>query len=284
MDDEKHINGNKLSKVLRDDIKTVINTKHYKIKLAVILVGNNCESLLYIKYKKTVFNKIGIGLDLHTFDVGVDEDKLISKIHILNKDSATNGIMIQLPLPSHLDKDVIVSSVSIDKDVDGCNPINLNSIISSNPKYIPCTPLACLKILDLMQIDVIGKHVVVIGKSNTVGLPLALLLSNKKATVTMCDKFTNNIDSITRSADILISACGSPKLIKSHWIKEGVIVLDVGVYYDQTINKYFGDVDYDDVISKVSLITPNSGGVGPMTITMLLKNLLEAYESQNNLN
>jgi 5,10-methylene-tetrahydrofolate dehydrogenase/methenyl tetrahydrofolate cyclohydrolase len=205
----------------------------------------------------------------------------------MNNNKMINGILVQLPLPKHIDENKVLLTIKVEKDVDGFHPENIgNLILNKNKPTIACTPKGCLKILEENNIEIEGKHAVIIGRSNIVGKPLSFLLLNKNATVSICHSRTKNIKEITRKADILVAACGKPRFIKKDWIKKDCVIIDVGInFIDDNTRKsgkrLVGDVDLDDVIDKVKLITPVPGGVGPMTIAMLLQNTFELYKNNN---
>lgn len=243
-------------------------------KLAVLLVGNREDSWLYVKMKRKRAKAVGITVVLKTLPVTATTGDLIPIIDEWNHDPAVHGIMVQLPLPNTIDEQQVVEHITPVKDVDGLNPLNLASIAihGRQPNFICCTPKACMKILDSVCDDLQGKLVVVIGRSNIVGLPLSWLLQNRNATVISCDKFTQDTRTWAQQADILISATGVPYLIKADWVKPGAIVLDVGIA--KIKHKIVGDVDTKPVLEKASYVTSVPGGVGPVTIAMLMENVV----------
>ena len=251
--------------------------------LAVIQIGDKLESSVYIKKKCEACVDIGFYSEVHKLGEDVTDDTVIALINKLNANKRLNGILVQLPLPKHLNEAKILNQIACDKDVDGFHAQNIGELAMTNrePAFVPCTPLGCLKILEHENIKLTGSHVVVIGKSNIVGLPVALLLLKAGATVTVCHIDTEDLQLHTKQADIIISACGQPQMIKKDWVKEGVVVIDVGTNFipDSTKKsgrKLVGDVDFNEVKDVAHKISPVPGGVGPMTVAMLLSNTLES--------
>lgn len=282
------INGKEISNHILGRIKNNIEKNQIKAILVVIQIGNNKESSIYIEKKRDACNKVGITSKIYNLDIDIENNELYKLIDRLNQDETINGILVQLPIPEHLDQNKILKRINPVKDVDGFHPENMGNLAMNNrtPLFIPCTPKGCLELLKRENVNLEGKHVVIIGKSNIVGLPMALLLMKHNATVTVCDDKTENIKQHTCSADILISACGQAEMIKSDWIKDDVIIIDVGINPikdDTKKNGYrlVGDVDFNSVKNKASKITPVPGGVGPITVSMLLSNTLDAYLLQN---
>ena len=263
---------------LRD--KNVIPT------LAAILVGDDPASKIYVNTKHKIFIKNDCNSYVHRLNQNIEENELIKVINKLNNDELIHGILVQLPLPKHLNENKILNVVNPNKDVDGFHPINVGKLSLGLPNFIPCTPSACLEILKFYDIKVTSKHVVIVGRSNIVGKPLMSLLSQKfevgNATVTICHTGTNDISNFTKQADILIVAIGKPNFINSEMVKKGVHILDVGINRVSNNSEkgyeIIGDVDFKSVKNLASSITPVPGGVGPMTITMLLKNTVQAAE------
>lgn len=251
--------------------------------LVVILVGDNEQSKVYINMKRKRCEKLNIIFRLLNLDSVSSTQTVIDNINKLNNDSFVHGILVQLPLPLSIDKNAILESISPKKDVDGFHYSNFGKLaMNLNSNYfIPCTPLGCIKLLDEYKIDLFGKNVVVVGKSNLVGLPLALLLMHREATVTICHINTDNLKFKTREADIIFVACGVPNLITKDHVKEDAIIVDIGInkIRDGDKTKIVGDVDYEECLTKASYITPVPGGIGPMTISMLIGNLLDSCES-----
>ena len=292
MHKNKIIDGKVLSNTIINDIAGKIRKNNIKPQLEIILIGNEKESLIYVKKKQDMCNKIGININVHHYNNDVHDTTLLNLINKLNKDVLVNGILIQLPIPEHLNKNVLFNAIDYNKDVDGFHITNIGSIASNNrePLFVPCTALACMKILEYEKIELKGKNTVVIGKSDIVGLPISLLLLKKMATVTVCHIDTNkqSLLDYCKNADIIISACGQPEMIKKHWLKSGVCIIDIGIntIEDNTKKNGYrivGDIDYNDVIDTVGKITPVPGGVGPMTIAMLIYNTFLAYKLQHNI-
>ena len=285
------LNGKHIADRILDNIKKEITILGRKPVLAVITAGNNKSSELYIKKKEDACKMVGIDCKIYKLSENTTNHEMILLIEQLNSKSWINGILIQLPLPielDHLFDENILSKIQYNKDVDGFHSKNIGELamLNRNPTFTPCTPLGCMHILKEYNICLEGSHVVVIGNSNIVGLPLSLLLLKNNATVTVCNKNTLDIKKHTKIADIIISACGQPLMIKSDWIKKGSIIIDIGINYIEDKSKksghrLVGDVDFHDVKDKVYAITPVPGGVGPMTVAMLLSNTLKAFKLQN---
>ena len=255
-------------------------------KLVVILVGDNAASKIYVNSKAKIFKQLNCYSEIIKLKENVSKNLLFKLINKLNKDNSIHGILLQLPLPKHLDSNNFLSKINPLKDVDGFHPENLGLLLQGNPRFIPCTPLGCIKILDYYQIDVKSKHVVIIGRSNIVGKPMMSLLSQSfeigNATVTICHSYTKDLSEYTKSADIIICAVGRPNLINKTMIKEGCVIVDVGInrINDSTEKGYHivGDVDYNSVSNIAGSVTPVPGGVGPMTIACLLKNTIDCFK------
>ena len=275
------LNGKELSKNIKNKLKDKLLNYEDKPGLAIILVGDRSDSEIYVRMKKKACEFVGINNYDFYYDNKIDQQTILNKINELNNDDNIHGILVQLPLPNHLDRDIILNSIKIEKDIDGFHESNVGKLTLNKNGLYPCTPLGVMKILEEYNIDLCGKNVVVIGKSNIVGLPLSLLLLHKEATVTICHSNTIDLPSITKNADILVSACGQPQMIKEHYIKDDAIIIDIGIsrieYNNKKGYKIVGDVDYDNVLNKVKAITPVPGGVGPMTIAMLLDNCVNNF-------
>jgi len=277
----KIMDGKKVSQ----DIKKWIIQRTKELKdstgvvpgLASILVGDDPASEIYVRNKRRACGRCGMFSEEYNLPEETTEEELLSLIERLNSDEKIHGILVQLPLPIHMNQAKVIRAVSPDKDVDGFHPENIGKLFQENPSAISCTPYGIEKILDYYGIEVLGKHVVVVGKSNIVGKPAAALMLNRDATVTIAHIETQNLSSITTMADILIVAIGDPQFIKKEMIKDGAVLIDVGINRSES-GKIIGDIDFEDVKEKASYITPVPGGVGPMTITMLLWNTLEAAE------
>lgn len=276
------IDGKELAKKIRKDLKKeVLNLKEKGVnpKLAVIMVGNDPGSTVYVRNKSKACEKTGIEFEEFLFDENTSEEELLEVIKKLNNDSTINGILLQSPVPKHIDINKAFRTISPEKDVDGFNPINVGNLTIGEDAFISCTPYGVIKMFEEYNIQLEGKNAVILGRSNIVGKPMIQCMLNKNSTVTVCHSRTKNIDEITRNADIIISAIGKPKFLKGDMVKEGSVVIDVGINRldDGSI---VGDVDFDEVSKKTSYITPVPGGVGPMTIAMLLNNVVKATKLQ----
>jgi methylenetetrahydrofolate dehydrogenase (NADP+)/methenyltetrahydrofolate cyclohydrolase len=286
------LNGTLVKDVLLKNVQAEIeNLKKQTGKnpgLAVILVGDNAASKVYVGHKKKTCESIGITSFEYLLNSETSESELIAVIHQLNNDKTVHGILLQLPLPKHLDSDKMLQLISPEKDVDGFHPINVGKLLIGLDTFKSCTPYGVCELLKYYNIDTAGKHVVIIGRSNIVGKPLAAMLMQKStpgnATVTVCHSQTPNIAEITKQADILIAAIGVPNYVKRDMIKSEAIVIDVGMNRivdneNPTKSRLVGDVDYNDVFDKCAAITPVPGGIGPLTITMLMKNTLQSFKN-----
>jgi len=266
---------------LASEIKTIISKVERPPCLAVIWVGKNPASATYVKAKGKACEKIGMDFQLHHLPETVTEKELVALIHSLNKNHNVDALLVQLPLPKQISEESVVSAISPEKDADGFHPYNLGRLIMGKPTFIPCTPAGILELLQKNGIETTGKEVVIVGRSNIVGKPLAVLLMQKalgNATVTVCHTATRDLVFHTKRADILIVAAGKPKMIKADMVKKGVIVIDVGIH--RTEQGLCGDVDFEEVEPKTFAITPVPGGVGPMTVAMLLKNTVLAWKGR----
>jgi methylenetetrahydrofolate dehydrogenase (NADP+)/methenyltetrahydrofolate cyclohydrolase len=240
------------------------------------------NTVSYVKGKEKACNEIGIENTTIKLQEGTTEEQLLNIIKSFNLDPKVDGILVQLPLPKHVNEDKIIEAIAIEKDVDGFHPLNVANLWLKKKSTLPCTPKGIIKLLDKAEVEISGKNVVVIGRSNIVGLPIAKLLLDRNATVTICHSRTANLEDITSKADILIVAVGKPRMLKSYMVKEGAVVIDVGVNRDEN-NKLCGDVDFDTVEPIASVITPVPGGVGPMTICCLMENTIECFKGGNKL-
>lgn len=279
----KILDGKIVASQMRAEIKLEVE-KEFLSKgkqvplLAVVLVGNDPASEIYVRNKEKACSEVNIGSKLLRFDQSVTEKQLLDEIDKLNKDTSVTGILVQLPLPSHINSRTIANAVSEKKDVDALSDSLIGKVVADTNIVAPCTPVGVLALLSHYNIDVKGKHVVVVGRSFLVGRPMELLMSRNNATTSVCHKYTKNLEKITKTADILIVATGVPKLIKASMVKKGAVVVDVGI--SRVDGKLQGDVDFDEVATKTSYITPVPGGVGPMTIVGLLKNTITLAKSQ----
>ena len=274
------INGKQTASDIEEKLKQTIADFPSAPQLAIILVGNDEPSLIYVRNKQKAAAKIGLLSQLYHLDENISETELLKIIQHLNEDNTVNGIIVQLPLPKHLNTNRIINAISPLKDVDGFHPYNTGLLQNNEkPYFIAATPLGIMKLIKTIVPELTGKNVVLIGASLIVGRPLATLLLNQNSTVTITHAQTQNIKELTSKADILVAACGVAKLVKADWIKENSILIDVGINRDN--GKLCGDIDFDDVKNKALAITPVPGGVGPMTIAMLLSNTVDAYLLQH---
>ena len=276
----KVIDGKILAAKVREELAAKIADCAKTPVLAVVLIGNNEASRIYVRNKQKVAQEVGIKCDIHELPADVAQAQLQQFIENLNHNPEINGIIIQQPLPQHLEVLPLLQLIDPKKDVDGFGPINLGLLVlRSSQAVIAATPKGILRMLNSTGVNLQGKHVVIIGRSNIVGKPLAQLLLNQDCTVTVTHSKTQNLPQITATADIVIAACGCPKMVEASWLKPEAIVIDVGINRGQD-GKLCGDVDFDGVLDKVSFISPVPGGVGPMTVAMLLENTYEAYLRQ----
>lgn len=274
------LDGKNLRDEILADLKVKVDSMAKKPTLVVILVGDNPASKIYVNNKKKTAEKLGLNSVILNYPETVPENELISKINELNNDENVNAILVQLPLPEHISKENITNSILPIKDVDGFTPENFGKLFAGQKPYVyPCTPKGILLLLDKYNINLEGKHVVIAGRSNIVGKPLAQMMLNRNATVTVCHSRTKNLSEITKTADILVSAVGE-KLIEDNMLKPNCVVIDVGIFKDAS-GKTRGDVEFEEVSKVASFITPVPGGVGPMTITSLMLNTVELFEIQN---
>ena len=277
------LDGKKLRDKIIANLSGEIAGFEIKPKLAVILVGDDPASHIYVNNKKRIAQQIGITSEIITYPQSVTEDEILSKINELNNDGSTDAILVQLPLPKHINSNRIIAEISPFKDVDGFTPYNFSKLFcGQKPIVYPCTPNGILLLLKEYGIDVEGKNVVVAGRSVIVGRPMAQMLLNKNATVTICHSYTKNLEQITKTADIVVSAVGK-NIIKGEMLKNNSVVIDVGIFKDE-YGKLRGDVDFDSSSKIASYITPVPGGVGPMTIASLMLNTVELYKLSHNIN
>lgn len=276
------INGKEIGQEIRTGVAArvqVLKAKGITPGLAVILVGDNPASKTYVANKQKSCEQIGMFSDLIKLPEDISEQALLQQIRELNNRKDIHGILVQLPLPKHIDEDKVIQTISPEKDVDGFSPISVGKMMLGQDTYLPCTPYGVMKLLEHSGIDVAGKHAVIVGRSHIVGKPMGQLLLQKDATVTYTHSKTPDLPSFTKQADILIAAVGRANFITSEHIKEGAVIIDVGINRDEE-NHLCGDVNFDDVQGIASHITPVPGGVGPMTITMLLENTVQAAEKE----
>ena len=274
------IDGTALSKKLRADVTSrtaALKAKGITPGLAVILVGDNPASQVYVRNKVKACHDSGLHSVLENHPASLTEAALLARIDALNRDPSIHGILVQLPLPEHIDAQKVIEAIAPAKDVDGFHIASAGALMTGMPGFWPCTPYGCMKMLESISCDLKGKHAVVIGRSNIVGKPMALMLLQKNATVTICHSATQDLKAITLQADVIVAAVGKRNLLTADMVKQGAVVLDVGMNRNEQ-GKLCGDVDFDGVAQVAGYITPVPGGVGPMTITMLLVNTLEAAE------
>ena len=274
----KIIDGKKISLEIKNELKEKVSNMQEKPKLVVISVGDNPASKVYVGQKEKCANYIGINYQHMHFD-NISDDELINVIKKLNEDKKVNGIIVQLPLPNDMDEVRIVNTINPMKDVDGLTYLNAGLLLNNKTSLVSCTPKGIMELLKREKINIEGANVVVIGRSILVGKPMMNLLINANATVTLCHSKTKDLAKITRKADILIVAIGKKEFIKKEMVKRGSIIIDVGI--NRVDGKLYGDVDFNDVYSKVKKITPVPGGVGPMTVVMLMQNVCDAYAMEN---
>lgn len=277
------IDGRLIAQNIKNDLKKEV--ENLKLKginpgLAVVLVGEDSASKIYVKNKKKCCDELGIFSEEFYFPEDTSEKEILNLIEKLNKDKKINGILVQLPLPSHINQKNITESILPEKDVDAFHSSTIGNLLTNHAELLPCTPAGIIEIFHRENISLTGKHCVIIGRSNIVGKPLAFMLINEDATVTVCHSKTKKLSEICKNADIIICAVGKAKFLKRNMIKEGAVIIDVGINRYEN-GKICGDVDFDDVKNIASAITPVPGGVGPLTIAMLMKNTITATKIQN---
>ena len=287
------LNGKELSQTIKKEIavkvKEIKNNGYKTPHLAAILVGNDGASETYVASKVKSCNEVGFKSSLIRFDADITEQELLAEINILNNDDEIDGFIVQLPLPKHINEQKIVQTINPEKDVDGFHPVNVGKMVKSLPTFLPATPFGIMTLLERYKVDTKGKHCVVIGRSDIVGTPMSILMSRKNnpgnCTVTLCHSATVNLKAETLRADIIIAALGSPEFLTADMVKDGAVIIDVGItrVKDETKKSGFalkGDVKFDEVSKKASFITPVPGGVGPMTVVSLLQNTLLAHDNK----
>ena len=285
------IDGTAIAATIRGEIKAEVEemqAKYGKVPgLSTVLVGNRRDSQAYVRMKKKACSEVGITSFGHDLPEDISQEALLKVVRDLNANPDVNGILVQLPLPDHIDDEEILGAISLAKDVDGFHPLNIGrlSMKRREPLYVPCTPKGCIELLDRSGVSIEGKRAVVLGRSNIVGLPVAMLLLHRNATLTICHSRTKDLPGVVREADILIAAVGRAEMVRGDWVKPGVVVIDVGVNAvdDPTREKGYrlvGDVAFDEVKEVAAMITPVPGGVGPMTIAMLLRNTLDGAKRE----
>ena len=269
------IDGKKISAQVKEECKEEVARDHLNVTLAVIQVGNDPASTVYVGNKKKACEYIGIRSLAYELKEETSQDELLELVRSLNERDDVQGILVQLPLPSHIDEDLVIQTISPLKDVDGFHPQSVGALSIGQKGYVSCTPAGIVQLLKRSGVEMEGKECVIIGRSNIVGKPMALLMLRENATVTVCHSRTKNLKEVTNRADILIVAIGKPKFVDASFVKDGAVVIDVGIHRGED-GKLCGDVDFDSVEPKASAITPVPGGVGPMTIAMLMNNCIEA--------
>lgn len=265
---------------IRDDVTAFVEQTGKRPGLAVVIVGEDPASQVYVRNKKRGCDEVGMYSEEYALPTETSEEELLSLIHRLNNDPKINGILVQLPLPKHLNEERVLLAIDPRKDVDAFHPENVGKIMIGNFSFLPCTPAGVMELMKYYGIDICGKHCVIIGRSNIVGKPQAMLMLKENATVTICHSRTKDLASVTKQADILVAAVGKARFVTADMVKEGAVVIDVGINRTED-GKLCGDVDFAAVETIASYITPVPGGVGPMTITMLLQNTLTAAKEQN---
>ena len=269
------IDGKQISAQIKDELKERVEKENLEVTLAVIQVGNDPASTVYVGNKKKACEYIGIRSLAYELPEETPEEELLQLIKELNDRDDVNGILVQLPLPAHMDEDKVIQTISPKKDVDGFHPQSVGALSIGQPGFVSCTPAGVIQLLKRTGVEINGKECVIVGRSNIVGKPMALLMLRENATVTVCHSHTKDLKEVTKRADILIVAIGKPKFITKEYVKDGAVVIDVGIHRGAD-GKLCGDVDYDDVAPVTYAITPVPGGVGPMTIAMLMNNCVEA--------
>lgn len=277
------IDGKKISAQMKEELKSRVarmKEEGVSVCLAVIQVGEDPASTVYVGNKKKACAYIGIESRAYELPAKTTQEELLALIDQLNKDASVNGILVQLPVPDHIDEKKVIEAISPAKDVDGFHPQSVGALSIGEPGFVSCTPAGVIQLLKRSGIAIEGKECVVVGRSNIVGKPMAMLLLRENGTVTVCHSRTRNLREICRRADILVAAIGKPKFFDASYVKDGAVIIDVGIHRSEQ-NKLCGDVDYDSVVDKVSAITPVPGGVGPMTIAMLMYNCVESALRMN---
>ena len=273
------IDGKKISAQVKDECKERVAKENMNVTLAVIQVGNDPASTVYVGNKKKACEYVGIHSLSYELSEETTEEELLALVEKLNADDTVNGILVQLPLPSHINEDKVIQTISPKKDVDGFHPQSVGALSIGQPGFVSCTPAGIIQLLKRSGVVIDGKECVIVGRSNIVGKPMAMLMLRENATVTVCHSHTKDLKEVTKRADILIVAIGKPKMITADYVKEGAVVIDVGIHRPEG-GKLCGDVDFDSVEKTASAITPVPGGVGPMTIAMLMNNCVETIRGR----
>lgn len=276
------IDGKAISLAIKEECRDKVEKENLKRCLAVVLVGDDPASAVYVGNKKKACEFCGVKSVSHELPASTTEAELLNLVADLNMDDSIDGILVQLPLPSHIDEDKVIRAISPDKDVDGFHPENVGKLSIGQPGFLSCTPAGIIQLLKRSNVDMDGKNCVIIGRSNIVGKPMALLMLRENATVTVCHSHTKDLKEVCKRADILIVAIGKPKMIDASYVKDGAVVIDVGIHRQEN-GKLCGDVDFGSVEPVASKITPVPGGVGPMTIAMLMKNVVDGVAFNKNM-
>lgn len=277
----KILNGKELSQKVRINIQEYTNLLVKKPELAVVLVGDDEASKVYVRNKKIACEQCGIINHEYVMSGDTTQEQLLEKVKELNENSNINGILIQFPLPKHINEQEIIENIDPNKDVDAFHSANVHKIVKGNFDFLPCTPSGIIALLEENNVEIKGKKAVIIGRSDIVGKPMAMLLMHKNATVTICHSKTKNIEEHTKNADIIVVAIGKPNFLTQEMVADNAVVIDVGI--NRVDGKLCGDADFKNIAEKCSFITPVPGGVGPMTVTTLMQNTIKAYKIQNNL-
>ena len=279
------LNGKELSCIIKDELREIVSRRRSdgksEIVLSIIQVGDDPASSVYVRNKVRACEYVGIKIRTYHFPEFVSQYELVSQISKLNQDGEVTGILVQLPLPKHINEREVTSAISVEKDVDGFHEINIGRLCSGDHCILPCTPAGIIELLKYYGINISGKECVVVGRSNIVGKPAAMLLLQNDGTVTLCHSKTSDLKSVCRRADILVCAIGSPKFFTNEYVKDGAVVIDVGIHR-LSDGSLCGDVDFDDVATAASAVTPVPGGVGAMTVAMLMRNCVELADRNNN--
>ncbi|MBR6835995.1 MAG: bifunctional methylenetetrahydrofolate dehydrogenase/methenyltetrahydrofolate cyclohydrolase FolD [Oscillospiraceae bacterium] len=281
----KIISGKEVSAKVKNEVKEKtleLKNKGIEVGLAVVIVGDDPASRVYVNNKKKACEEVGFTSYEYALPAETTEEELLALVDKLNKDDKVNGILVQLPVPKHINETAVINAISPDKDVDAFHPVNVGKIMIGDYAFLPCTPAGVMELIDSTGVDIAGKSCVVIGRSNIVGKPMSMLLLHRSGTVTICHSKTKNLKEICANADILVAAVGRPNFVTGDMVKEGAVVIDVGINRLEN-GKLCGDVNYEEAEKKAAFITPVPGGVGPMTIAMLMKNTLTSAMIKNNL-
>jgi methylenetetrahydrofolate dehydrogenase (NADP+) / methenyltetrahydrofolate cyclohydrolase len=273
------LDGKRVAEQIRVRIKKELSGLKQRPGLATIIVGDNPASKLYVGIKRKTCEEVGIYSELYELPGSTSEDELLRLIRKLNKEEKIHGILVQMPIPKHISEKKVFAEIAVEKDVDGFHDYNMGCLLTGEERMVPCTPKGVIRLLEEYKLQIAEKNAVVIGRSKIVGRPMALMLLNRDATVSICHSKTIDLAAYTRTADIIVAAAGSPRLLKADMVKKGAVIIDVGT--TKIGKKLFGDVDFDNVKEKAAYITPVPGGIGPMTVAMLLENTVTAFKVMN---